>query len=265
VEYARLRLRGVYAIIAGATLLFVAPLYHAAALGSAYDAATNAITRSLNFIPYLAWLTGNLGADQGSRVIQTLPLLIALALPGPLSAWLWAHRNPWRLTTLIAGWTGFAAFVLAGVIGFVTSASAADSYRAATSDAAHLAIASAFAQNYALQSLIGRGVGGIALGVFLALVSLRIITSSRLPRWTAYVGWLVAALEAANGIVFLINPLNLQAPTTSLTSPALAVWLLVIGLALWQARPDLLSQPSQQDGAAEGDDGAPVPSDDQVS
>lgn len=263
-EHARLRLRGVYAIIAGATLLFVAPLYHAVALGSAYDTATSAITRSHDFNPYLAWLTDHLATDQASRVIQTLPLLIALALPGPLSAWLWGERPRWRLATLIAGWIGFGAFVIAGIVGVVASGDVAASYSSTTSDAARSAITVAFSQNYALQSLVARGVGGLALAVFLGQVSLRGATSARLPRWAVYVGWLVAALEAANGIVFLVNPLNLQAPTTSLTPAALAIWLLVIGLSLWQASRSPASHANSSDGATRTKAGAASPPDDHV-
>lgn len=263
-ELARLRLRGAYALIAGALLLFVAPLYHALALGSAYDATTAAIAASHTFTLYLAWLMRHESADQVSRVLQTLPLLLALMLPGPLSAWLWANQRGPRLTALFAGWIGFGAFVVAGVLGIVVSASAADYYRVATSGADRAEIAANFAGRYALESFIARGIGGVALAVFLALVSLRVITSARLPRWVAYLGWLVAALEAANGVMFLFNPLNLQSPTVSLTPVGLAVWLLVVGFALWQAHRGAARQAPRPEAEIQQDAGAASPSDERA-
>lgn len=236
-ELARLRLRGVYAIIAGVLLLFAAPLVQALALGGAYTAAIAPIGQSRDFAPYLAWLTGHLSGDQALRAIQALPLLIALALPGPLSAWLWPERRGLRLVALFSGWVGFGLFALAGVIGLVSSANAASAYQAATSASARAAVATGFAQQYALQSLLSRGLGGVALAIFLAMVSLRFIRVTRLPRWAAYLGGLVGALLAANAVVFLLNPLNIQAPTAGLSLAGLAVWLLVIGVALWQTTP----------------------------
>ncbi len=234
-ELARLRLRGLYAIIAGALLLLVAPLYQAAFLGPAYTAAVAPIAQSRDFTPYLTWLTANLSADQTLRVIQALPLLQALTLPSALSAWLWpAQRRP-RLVALIAGWIGFGSYVLAGLVGLIASARAATDFRLATTTAAREAVTSAFAQEYALQSLLLRGIGGVALAIFLVVVSLRFASATRLPRWVAYLGGLVAALEAANAVIFILNPLNVQAPTASLSLAGLAAWLLVIGVALWQA------------------------------
>lgn len=243
-ELARLRLRGVYAIIAGVLLLFAAPLVQALALGGDYTAAIVPIAQSREFEPYLVWLTGHLSGDQALRIIQTLPLLIALALPGPLSAWLWPERRGQRLVALLSGWIGFGLFVLAGVIGFVSSANAASAYYNATSSGARAVIASSFAQQYALQSLLSRGLGGVALAIFLAMVSLRFIRATRLPRWAAYLGGLVGALLAANAVVFLLNPLNIQAPTAGLSLAGLAVWLLVIGVALWQTTQRAATTPS---------------------
>ncbi|HEV2235168.1 MAG TPA: hypothetical protein VGR57_00775, partial [Ktedonobacterales bacterium] len=227
-------MRGIYAIVAGVLLLFVGPLVQALALSPGYTTALAPIAQSRDFAPYLVWLTGHLSGDQALRVIQALPLLIALALPGPLSAWLWPERRAPRLVALFAGWVGFGLFVLAGVIGLVSSASAASAYQAATSAGARAAVATSFAQQWALQSLLSRGLGGVALAIFLAMVSLRFIRATRLPRWAAYLGGLVAALQAANAVVFLLNPLNISAPTASLSLAGLAVWLLVIGVALWQ-------------------------------
>lgn len=234
-ELARLRLRGVYAIIAGALLLLIAPIYLSLALGPAYTAAVAPITRSRDFTPYLAWLTVNLAADQTWRILQTLPLLLALTLPGALSAWLWPSERRPRLVSLISGWIGFGAFVLAGLIGLIASARAATDFQRATDAATRAAVASAFAQEYALQSLLSRGIGGIALAIFLTQVSLRFASATRLPRWLAYLGGLVAAIEAANAVFFILNPLNVQAPTATLSLAALAAWLLVTGVALWQA------------------------------
>lgn len=233
-ELARLHLRGAYAIIAGSLLLLVAPLYQSLALGRAYTSAVTPIATSRDVAPYLTWLTANLAADQTLRVIQTLPLLLALTLPSVLSAWLWPSQRRSRLVALISGWIGFGVFALAGVIGLIASARAATDFQLAASATARASVAAAFAQEYALQSLLSRGIGGVALAIFLVLVSLRFASVTRLPRWAAYLGGLIAALETANAIFFLLNPLNIQAPTASLSLAGLAVWLLVIGVALWQ-------------------------------
>jgi hypothetical protein len=250
VELARLRLRGAYAIIAGVLLLVVAPAYQSLALGAAYGAAVAPIAQSRDFTPYLAWLTTNLGADRTSRILQTLPLLLALTLPSALSAWLWPSTRHTRLVALISGWIGFGAFVLAGLIGFIASARAAADFQSATDATVRAVVASRFAQEYALQSLVSRAVGGIALAIFIALVSLRFATATRIPRWLAFLGALVAAIEAANAIFFLLNPLNVQTPTASLSLAGLAAWLLVTGVALWQAtsRTLLTSAPQAEPG-----------------
>ena len=60
-ELARLRLRGAYAIVAGALLLLVAPLYQSLALGPSYTAAVTPIAQSRNFTPYLTWLVAEPG------------------------------------------------------------------------------------------------------------------------------------------------------------------------------------------------------------
>ncbi len=234
-ELARLHLRGVYAIVAGALLLIVAPLYQSLALGQAYTAAITPIAQSRDFTPYLTWLAANLAADQTLRIMQGLPLLLALTLPSALSAWLWPTQRRPRLAALFSGWIGFGAFVLAALVGLIASARAATGFQHASSASARAATAAAFAQEYALQSLLSRGIGGVALAIFLVLVSLRFASATRLPRWLAYLGGLVAALEAANAVFFVLNPLNVQAPTASLSLAGLAVWLLVVGVALWQA------------------------------
>lgn len=233
-EYARLRLRGVYGIIAAVLILVVAPIYQGLALGQTYAATILAIGQSRNFIPYVAWLTTHLGSDQTFRVIQALPLALALLLSGPLCAWLWPEGRRARWIATIAGWVGFGIFVLAAVVGFIASASAASAAADATSPTRYLQIVTAFSQEYALQSLLSRGIGGVALAIFLGMVGLRLARATRFPRWVAYLTGLVAALEAANAVVFLLNPLNVLAITASLSLFGVAIWLLVIGVALWQ-------------------------------
>lgn len=236
VELARLRLRGAYAIIAGSLLLLVAPLYEAIALGPTYAAALRSIARSRDFLPYLAWLAAHLTTNQASRILQMIPFLLALTLPSALSSWLWPDQRVSRRTGIVSGWIGFGAFIIAGVIGLVVSANAALDFQQATTGAMRSAIALTFAQEYALQTLLSRVVGGVALAVFLTQVSLRFAVATRLPRWLAYLGGVVAALEAANAVFFLLNPLDIQAPTAQLSLAGLAVWLLVTGVALWQTR-----------------------------
>jgi hypothetical protein len=234
VENARLRLRGVYGIIAAALLLLVTPIYQAFALTETYTRAVLAIGQSRDFSLYVAWLVANLGTDQTLRVLQALPLALAFLLPGPLAAWLWPDSPRSRWAATIAGWSGFGIFVIAAVVGFITSANTAASYATATTAAARDAIATAFGREYALQSLLSRGIGGIALAIFLAMIGLRLALATRFPRWVAYLTGLVAAVEAANAVVFILNPLNVLALTATLAPFALAIWLLVIGVALLQ-------------------------------
>ncbi|HEX9035535.1 MAG TPA: hypothetical protein VF808_00935 [Ktedonobacterales bacterium] len=233
-ELARLRLRGIYAIVAGALLLFAAPLYEALAVGNDYSRAVAEISRSRSFLPYLTWLATHLATDQTLRILQVAPLLLALTLPGALARWLWPSQGAPRLIASAAGWSGLGAFALAGIIGLAASARAAADFQAASYPDARANIALTFGQNYALQSLLSRTFGGVALAIFLAMISVRFLRVTRLPRWAAYLGGLVAALEAANAVFFLLNPLNIQAPTNSFSLAGLAAWLLVIGVALWQ-------------------------------
>lgn len=236
-ELARVRLRGVYAVVAAVTLLLAAPLYQGVALGPAYVAAVTAIAARRDFAPYLAWLGGALTEDRVFRLLQIAPLALALTLPGALCAALWPtapRGRAWRVA-LLSGWAGFSLWVIAGAVGLLQSGRAAVTY-AAASPAARVGVAQGFGQSYALQALLSRGLAAVLIAVFIGLASLRQSQGGLLPRWPAYLGAIAAALLAANAVLTLLDPLNVGTPAASLSSVALAVWLFVSGLGLAQLR-----------------------------
>ncbi|HEX6122103.1 MAG TPA: hypothetical protein VFY89_03030, partial [Ktedonobacterales bacterium] len=230
-ELARIRLRGVYAAVAGAVLLLVVPYFQGAFLASqGYITAVQPIATHHDFAPLLAWIAEHRGADRAMRLIGTAPYLLAVVLPPSLCLLLWGRLDRANRLARISGQGGFLLFLVAGTAGIVTSATATASYASATSAAARLAAAQSLATSYAIENLLSRTLGGLLLALFLALISLRVARTAIFPRWVAYVGLAVAALEAATALLVALAPAQAETGTSTFAHFGLAIWLLVVGL-----------------------------------
>jgi hypothetical protein len=236
-ELARTRLRGGYAILAGILLLLGVPLFQSLVLVPiGYVTAVNAIVAHQDFGPLLSWAAAHPGESRLFRVVEVVPFLLAMGLPGPLSSILWAEASTGRHLAAWLGRIGFALFALALFIGMFTSAASATSYVHAQSESVRQAIALDYAGHYALETLLSRILGGICLTVFLVLVSLRMVRVRRFPLWFGVIGVLCAALQATTAVFFAFGPTHATTPTAGLAFIALALWLLVVGVFLVRTR-----------------------------
>lgn len=243
------RLRAVYAVVAGAIMLFGLPLYQAVFLGpTGYAAAVTPAVEHGELAPLLAWIVRNGAADRGYRLLQLVPFLLAMPLPGFLYERLWsgAAREEWSgRMALWAGRAGFALFALAILVGLLTSAANAGAYASATSATARSAAVAGYARSFLIETLLSQGVGGLALAAFLALVSRRM---ERAPLYVRLFGYLVAALQLLNALTFLLNPGLVETPFTSGALFGLGLWLLGLGLLLpgiGRAAPPVAGQSSE--------------------
>lgn len=236
-ELARIRLRGGYAILSGILLLLGIPLFQSLILvPTGYVTAVNAIVAHQDFGPLLSWAAAHPAESRLYRVVEVVPFLLALGLPGPLRAILWAEERKGGQLTAWLGRIGFALFALALFIGMFTSGASATSFVQAHSESARQAIALDYAGHYALETLLSRILGGISLTVFLVLVSLRMVRMRRFPLWFGVVGVLCAALQATTAVFFAFGPTQATTPTAGLAFIALALWLLVAGVFLVHMR-----------------------------
>ncbi|HEU5346971.1 MAG TPA: hypothetical protein VFU63_00025 [Ktedonobacterales bacterium] len=236
-ELARIRLRGGYAILAGILLLIGVPLFQNLVLApTGYVAAVNAIVAHQQFGPLLVWSAAHPFESRLFRVFEVIPFLLAFGVPGPLRSILWAYEPKGGRVTVWAGRIGFALFVLALFVGMFTSATAAADYVATQGESARQAIALNYAGRYALETLMSRVLGGIAVTVFLVAASLRMVRTRRMPVWFAYLGMVCAALQAATALFFAFTPAQATTPTSGLALVFLAVWLFIVGILLAMTR-----------------------------
>lgn len=236
-ELTRLRLRGGYAILAGLVLLVAVPLFQSLVLApTGYLTAVNAVVAHQQFGPLLIWAAAHPAESRLFRVLEVIPFLLALGLPGPLRTLLWREYPHGGRVALWAGRIGFALFALALFIGMFTSASAASHYVASGIASQRQAIALDYAGRYAIETLLSRVLGGFALTVYLVAVSLRGLRAGPLSRWYGWLGVITAALQATTAVLFALGPAQATTPTSSFAFILLALWLLATGFVLLSTR-----------------------------
>lgn len=249
---ARARLRGYYALAAGALLLLIVPFYVGQVLAPAgYNTATAALAQHGNFDPMVAWLGANLEIDRGLRLLQLLPYLLILPLSGALAWAFWQRETRDRTAVLWCGRIGALCVLVGGIVGMFTSGAAADAYLGATSAAARASVVTNFEATYAVETLLAQALGGLLLAIMVGLVSARAIRQRALPPVISYFGLLVAALGAGNAVLFALDPTAAQTLVSPIAYAAFALWLIAIGIPL--AR--LIIEPL---GAGAGESGAVV-------
>jgi hypothetical protein len=234
-ELARLRLRGIYAVVAGVILAFAVPYFQGAFLASqGYADAIGPLAAHQNFEPLVIWVVGHSGADRGARLVEIVPFLLLFVFPPALCRVLW--DTPVRTTWIarFAGQVGFGLYVIAGVLGIITSTTAASAYAAAHSAADRAAAVQSFAAAYAIETLLSRVLGGLLIALFLLLVSVRMVRLKAFPAWVGYSGIVVGALQGATALLFGVAPTQPETSTSLVAHFALALWLIAIGLYMFK-------------------------------
>lgn len=252
------RLRAVYALIAGAILLFGLPLYQAIFLSSSeYMAAVEAVVTRRDLSGLLGWIARHLTADRGYRLVQLVPFLLAIGLPGTMRDLLWRGEERDSRTACVALWSGrvgFGLFAVAILVGLFTSGADASAYAAATSAAGRSAAVASFAASYAVETLLSQVIGGLLLAVFLVLLSNRMgkgaARGRRLLLFLRWFGYILAGFEALNALWFLTDLRQVETPFSTGTLFGLGLWLLGLGLLLPGMSEDAGGTPA---GTREGD------------
>jgi hypothetical protein len=230
-ELARVKLRGIYAIVAGAVLLLGIPLYQSLYFANTgYTTAVDAISKQGDFKPLLAWINLHTGADVTSRLLYLLPLLAMTTLPGSLRRVLWPGDATGGRVMVWSGRIGFGCYALASVVGIVASVSGAASYR--PSSPSNSGPVAAFAAAYAWNSLLAHIIGGALIALCILLVSLRILRAQTVLPWLGILGLLEAALLAIVAIQYSAGLKQAQTTLQPFSFVMLALWLISMGTQL---------------------------------
>ncbi len=236
-ELVRVRLRGVYAILAGAILLVALPLYQGSVLVPlGYAAAIQPAAVRHDFGPFLSWLSAHEVADQIAQGLALAAFLLALPLPGSLRRVLWPNKRPAAYVMTVCGRAGFVLNALGSLIALVTAAGFATAYSSATSDASRAVVAENFSSAFVAETLVARVIGGCCLAVFVGLVSARALRVRAMPTILAIYGIAVAALEAGTALLLARSPSSPDVGTSTYTVLGFALWLVIAGLSLLRLR-----------------------------
>lgn len=247
-ELARVRLRGWYAIVAGA-LIFCLPLYEGFVLAPlGYIDAVRAVSPTAGFGPLVRWTATYPGPALGFRLLELAPFLLAFPLPRTLRRILPRPEGRSAAVMAWAGQIGFACFALALVLGLFAS-----NATAASGDAA------GFASSYAVQTILSRIVGGVLVALFILLASVGIARDKTLPDWLGFGGLLVAAVLTATALQFAGGPAQVETALSPWSFVLLAAWLLAVGVylvrlpALPSSSAPTTQPPAGQEAARDGD------------
>jgi hypothetical protein len=254
IELARVRLRGIYAVIAGALIVIGIPLFESAFLAPVgYVTAADAAAQHGDFAPLLAWIATYPGPDLAFHIVEIVPFL--LVLPLPLN--LWRVLRPVRAgerrpLAVYVGAAGFACYALATAIGTATSLRGASAYAAGS----HASAVSGFVFAFGAQNLLSHVAGGLLVAAFLAMTGIACMRSrsERIPPLLGAFGLLAALLLGITALLFLAGPAQVEVPTGTLSFAALAFWLGGVGIIL--ARLKTLPTPptpAETDATAGGD------------
>ncbi|HEX8034208.1 MAG TPA: DUF4386 family protein, partial [Ktedonobacterales bacterium] len=216
IELARVKLRGLYAIVAGLFLLVGIPFFEGAVLAPAgYFTAIEQVALSGSFALLLAWASQHPGLDLTFHVVELVPFLLVVGLPGSLRRALWPRDSRIGRVAALSGMAGFGLYGLAVVLGGIVTRSTADVF--ASTPQSQAETVSAYASQYAFQTLISHVFGGLLVGLCLLLVGARIVRTKLLPRWLGFVSIMPAGFLALTAVQFLADPTQVETASSSLT------------------------------------------------
>ncbi len=250
-QTARLKLQGIYSLLAGAVLLIGVPLYQALVLGpDGYRTPADAAFSHADYGPLLGWIADHSSDFIFFRILELLAFLLALRLPFALYRALRGYGRTlarWMLVGGLAGLAVFAAMLALSTISFVNAA--ADYSRQPPTSRVAQDVVSSFSGLYGVEALAQNTLGGLLLAIFLLCASLLFARSGKLQGLLVYFGLLAAALMAGLALLFAISPPDAQ---TQLTTPALAsfaAWLIWLGILLTRRAGRLAAAPAPADSA----------------
>jgi hypothetical protein len=252
---ARVRLRGLYAILAGGILLLGVPIFQALFLApEGYIEAVAPAASRRDFGPLLLWDAQHAGAQIAYHLLQLVAFLLIVPLPSALRRVLWPERGD-RTSAAVAllGTAGVLAYAAAIVLGIVTTSVAAASY-AASNALDRPAIAAGFVNTYAFTIVLAQIIGGTLLGISIALASWRMVRTALLLPWVGYLGLLLAGLLIVTAIQFSADPVQVGTTLSPFSVATLALWLVCIGVLLSSVRALPAEHEADDSGAATVDE-----------
>jgi hypothetical protein len=227
-ELARVRLRGIYALAAGAILLLVVPVYEGIALAPlGYIDAVHAVATHKTFVPLVQWIGQHPGPDIAFHLLELAPFLLVFPLPRALRRVL---PNPASRLSAILAWAGqigFACYAVALLVGLFATAAATGANLNSAADA--------YANSFAIQNLLAHLAGGLLVALCLLLTSVS-IARARGPRifpdWVGFVALLPSALLTATAFQFIGQPAQVEGSLAAPSFALLALWFLAVGYFL---------------------------------
>jgi hypothetical protein len=241
-ETARLKVQGVYSILAGMVLLLGVPLYQAAVLApDGYQALAASAFSQGTYGPLLLWISSHSQAFAVFRLLEFGAFLLMLRVPQALSRVLGAYGRTLARWVLIAGTAGITLFGAMIALSTFTFINTANDYNQSATPAARSNLLQNFQGFYGIEALAQNTLGGTLLALFLLCTSLLIARTGKLPALLVYFGLLAAALLAGLALLYAISP---QSAQTQLTTPALAsfaIWLIWLGIVLLQRARRLIT------------------------
>ncbi len=243
-QTARIKLQGIYSLLAGFILLVGVPIYQSAVLGPAgYRGPSDTAFTHSDYGPLLGWIGLHSNAFIVFRLLEIIAFFLIIRLPIALHRSLKSYGHTLARWMLAGGLVGLALFVAMIALSSVSFINAAADYSQAPSSAAARDVASNFAGLYGVEALGQNTLGGALLAIFLLCANLLIARSGKLSNLLVYFGLLVAALMASLAVLFAISPPDAQ---TQLTTPALAsfaIWLIWLGILLILRAGRLVAEP----------------------
>ncbi|HLW01028.1 MAG TPA: DUF4386 family protein [Ktedonobacterales bacterium] len=244
-ETARLKVQGIYSLLAGLVLLVGVPIYQAAVLGPAgYRAPSDTAFNHGDYGPLLGWISGHGSAFIFFRVLELLIFLLVLRLPLALYRAFRGYGSMlarWMLAGGLGGLILFAGMLALSTISFVNASASYGPL--APSSAAARDVASNFGSIYGIEALAQNTAGGALLAIFLLCASLLFARSGKLQGLLVYFGLLAAALMAALALLFAVSPPDAQTQLTTPSLAAFAFWLIWLGILLIRRAPHIVAAP----------------------
>ena len=228
-----MRWRGTLAVVAGLVLLLALPIYQAFWLRPSGYAPLRAGDVG-SFGTYLVWASSHGQVELGLRAVEVVPFLLAIALPGALRRVLWSADRAAGRAPMLLGQIGFGLFAGVLLFGFAVVPSVAHNY--VLHPQQRLDVARGYHALYMFETVAATAIGLGMVALSLAMLSLRAITSRRLPPWYAYVGLAAAGLLAATAVSALFGLSAVVTQLEQFSLPALALWVILGGVVLLRLR-----------------------------
>jgi hypothetical protein len=233
----QIRSQGQAALFAGILLLVIIPFFQLGALlPSGFADASVKSDAAANFAPLVAWATGHLGLVIAFPIVQAVPLLLILRLPGLLRGVIFDDGK--GRVAMIAGVAALAGVAVVTILNMAFLVAAAQHYAQAGA-AGQSAIGGQIRFVSITESLIANVLGGIAFALWLVGMNVALVRLGGFERAVGIVGIISAAVFAATAGLILYNPQQPQGALAGTSLASLGLWLILTGLLLVRRAPAL--------------------------